>query len=182
MTQLVGIAGQARSGKDTLAQRFVLRGWQQMACADRLKEGLAAMFSLPASVFYDDNLKDEPIVIGKMHTTPRYLMQTLGTEWGRGKLYNEVWSDLVLNDAVNMRQAGDNVVISDLRFESEASAVRAEGGTVIHVRRPNTKLESDHASENGLQPMVGDKIVLNDKGLQDYLRECDRIINAITRQ
>jgi hypothetical protein len=137
---LIGIAGPKRSGKTTLA------------------EGLCKVFSLehhsfagPIRAFVANILgytleglelrKEEPVVWldGK---TPRQLMQTVGTEWGRVTVHDDLWVRSLL-----ARVPAEGAVISDVRFPNEAEAILAAGGIVIQLSRPGTGEGDGHASE-----------------------------------
>ena len=48
MNPLIGLMGAAGAGKDTVGEILTRRGWQQMAFADPLRDGLAAMRWLPS--------------------------------------------------------------------------------------------------------------------------------------
>jgi hypothetical protein len=77
---LIGLHGKAHAGKDTVGQMLVGYGLDRVAFADPIKRMLIEGLGLTAEHF-DSPLKEEPIPwLGK---SPRQLMQTLGTEWGR---------------------------------------------------------------------------------------------------
>lgn len=96
-----------------------------------------------------------------VYLTPRYALQTLGTEWGRA-CYENVWADLGVRralDYLNMRNwtadeeaaaymgshRSNTVVITDCRFINEAKAVRAAGGEVWRIVRPGSGLSGSAA-------------------------------------
>ena len=84
--RLIGIAGQARSGKDTLASYLLdnLDGvWLRSSFADPLKEMLRAI-----GVDCSDDAK--AVVSDVYGVTPRHMMQTLGIEWGRHTIDNDI--------------------------------------------------------------------------------------------
>lgn len=72
------------------------------------------------------------------HLTPRYALQTLGTEWGR-RCYANVWADLGIRRA--LASSAEIVAITDCRFVNEARAVRAAGGEVWSIVRPGAGLD-----------------------------------------
>jgi hypothetical protein len=86
---------------------------------------------------------DEP----QCYLTPRYALQTLGTEWGRS-CYENVWADFTVRRAIEL--VNPLVVITDCRFVNEARAVRVAGGEVWRVVRPGAGLQGSaglHPSE-----------------------------------
>ena len=92
--------------------------------------------------------------------TPRYLMQTLGTEWGRRMISDDIW----LRAWVKALGGHRNVVVDDVRFPNEAELIRSLGGYIIQIDRPNgpTIDHSDHPSEQGLSQITPDAILVND--------------------
>ena len=92
--QLIGLTGPAGCGKDTIANFLMeTHGFVQIALADPLRDGLKAMLGVTDEQLHRRDLKEAPIDwIGR---SPRELLQTLGTEWGR----EHVAADLWLHDA-----------------------------------------------------------------------------------
>jgi hypothetical protein len=70
------------------------------------------------------------------------------------------------------------VVISDVRFGNEASAVRARGGTVIRIKRgirpPDVVM--DHASERESAALRADHILPNTGSLDQFHGRIDRLV------
>lgn len=90
---------------------------------------------------------------GLGYKTPRFAMQTLGTEWGRDMIDPDLWIRATMRRAACLRRVGTPVVITDVRFDSEAAAIREAGGEVIKITRPGHGLSgtaAQHASEQGV--------------------------------
>lgn len=173
--KLIGLTGPASSGKDTVA-RFLCdtQGFVQIAFADPIRDGLKAMFDLTDYQLADSTQKEKAILlIGK---SPRELMQTLGTEWGRKLVNPDLWVHLAWARITRLRLASPNlhiagVVISDVRLENEAQFVR-ERGRLWHIRRPAgystlTTKTAMHSSEQGVAFQVGDSVLNNDGSIED---------------
>lgn len=160
---IIGIAGKARSGKNTLADFLqVETGGYLYHFADPMRAMLRAGFGIDMNTEYWQAKKEEVIpAIGK---SPRQLLQTLGTEWGRGMVHEEIW--LVLAE-IQFRQRGSGMIIPDVRFENEAQWVRNRGGVIIHITRRETTDINPHASESGVAPVLGEVTISNDGTLQD---------------
>lgn len=144
---LIGLTGPAGSGKSTCARLMCERGgFIEIAFADPVKDMLGVICS-PRMLNGD---KSETIEwIGK---SGRYLMQTLGTEWGRGLVSLDLWVKIAearIDTILNSEGYGANVVISDVRFENEADMIRRRGGVILHLKRQGIGL-SGHASEDGI--------------------------------
>jgi hypothetical protein len=161
---ILGIAGPAGAGKDTVAD-FLVRnhGFTKMSFAGPLKEMLAvAGFPEPA-----DRALKEALVPG-FDFSWRQAAQQLGTEWGRG-LDPDIWIKIVekrirhlLDD--NIRQP--RIVISDVRFNNESKMIHDFIGSVIHLTGRKADLAGTtaaHASESKLMfwPSM-DEIIEND--------------------
>lgn len=166
MTQLIGLAGRARSGKDTSANYLAQTlGWDTYAFADPIKDMLTPVFG---HHFRSGN-REEPFEwLGK---SPRQLMQTLGTEWGRELIHPHLWILLANERLKVLRESGSGLIISDVRFQNEADWIRSEGGIVVEVRRPDLEKVQEHKSE---QWEVDADVVIDNDGdlytLRDKLR------------
>lgn len=90
----------------------------------------------------------------------RYLAQTLGTDWGRKLIHNDLW----VNAALSARLPRFTV-IDDVRFPNEAAAIRAKGGVLWLVENPRVSLMTSHASEGQLDGYDFDDVITNDGDL-----------------
>ncbi len=151
---VIGIAGRARSGKDTVADILIkeLEGvWEKYSFAAPLKMMLFAGLGL--------NDKD-PAAFEKFDKTYRHMAQTLGTEWGRDMIHPDIW---VREAEYRLKRSLCNWIIPDVRFENEAAFVR-KYGILIHLKRPAQEriAESDHISEKVLPRQANDWLINND--------------------
>lgn len=142
---IVAFTGLAGSGKSTAAAHLVhCHGFQRVRFAGPLKAMLAALGLTPEQI--DGSEKETPcdLLGGK---TPRYAMQTIGTEWGRYLIASDLWIR-AWKAAVAKVPAGVPVVVDDCRFPNEAEAVRAAGGVIIRIDRPGAGAgAAGHVSE-----------------------------------
>ena len=83
-----------------------------MSFAEPIKRMLACI-GLSHEDLHGDR-KEEPndMLEGK---TPRYAMQTLGTEWGRDFISPNIWVNVVKHDILKY-EIKDDIVIDDCRF------------------------------------------------------------------
>lgn len=169
MTIIYGICGEKFSGKDTVADAIVSRyaragrKAQKIAFAAPLKDAVCAMFHWDRSQLEDHEFKENPEPItGK---TPRYIMQALGTEFGRVLLHDQIWIRLAAANVERCLKEDVVPILTDVRFENEAAFLRGfVGGHLIHVINPATVTRTDaHPSENGVAKKVGDSTFINDK-------------------
>ncbi len=166
-TKLIGLAGPRLVGKSTVANMLERRyGFEEKAFADPLKESLIALTGLDRKYFYDQEFKHEHVELISM--TPRKLMQLFGTEFVRDTVRKDFW---VARMRERLEAAEKAQVISDIRFEDEASLIRELGGVVIVLSRAGVVDESGHKSEEGLRSNDEDLKILLPEGITeaDYL-------------
>lgn len=163
---LIGIAGPAQVGKSTLAGEFrrlvEFRGqkYSEQPFAGPLKRMLASI-----GVDVSDASKNAPVPFLDGHITPRVMMQTLGTEWGRA-LLPDLWLRVWQHELDSRARV---VTAPDVRFDNEADLIRSLGGIIIHVQRKPTAdmlAVPAHASEAGIKHQKGDIIFRNDRGIE----------------
>lgn len=175
---LIGLAGQAGSGKSTVANYLTeVRDYREVSLDEPIRAGLQAMLGLSAADMTDRKAKET--VIPWLGRSPRQLMQTLGTEWGRQCVHGDLW--LKLADRVvdyerrhAARSGIEGVVVSDLRFDNEAEWLRGIGGQVWHLYPTNSpahELPSGlaHPSEQGITRQDSDAGLINEFGRLDRL-------------
>lgn len=192
---IVGVTGQARAGKDTIAEYLAKKHrFVRIGLADPMKRFVQGLFDWSDEQVWGGQkeepdrryLQKEKVVGGVMHSkvegiqagdpliqriylTPRFALQTLGTEWGR-LCYRDIWIEYGLRVAkelldgysrytpkeglvVTEKDQGicPGVVFSDLRFQNEFDAVRKAGGVLCRVKRPSLEDSrvgiEGHASE-----------------------------------
>lgn len=165
MTIILGFAGRKRSGKDTAAAVMEGVGYQKLSYAMPIKLMLMTLLSYRGvsdeelERYTDGDLKEEPTAL-LQGRTPRHAMQTLGTEWGRELIGEDLWSDTLLDHASDL----DAVVVSDVRFPNEVAGIQRKGGEVIRITRPDLPpLEADaHPSEAKIGELEVNHDVTND--------------------
>lgn len=110
--------------------------------------------------------------------TPRRVMQTLGTEWGR-EIDPELWAKATLRKIRKENNLAKVVAITDCRFVNEFHAIKEAGGVVWKIEGDTTTQETGHASEMEIDrlPLTDfDHVVRNDK--TKPIDELDRQILA----
>jgi hypothetical protein len=107
----------------------------------------------------------------------RYLLQTLGTEWGRNLINQSLWLDSARNRLGRLYYA--DVVVDDVRFGNEAAMIREAGGLIIHLRRPGGSAVQ-HVSEFPVSVHDGDVVIVNDGNLADLFAKVNRAIERFT--
>jgi hypothetical protein len=175
---LIGIAGKAGTGKDTLADYLVrhLRA-TKYSFALPLKASLNAAFGWKMENWNDREWKER--VIPWLGKSPRQCAQLLGTDWGREMIHPSVWvflaeQEYLLHVAMishgNPHGAIPPFVIPDVRFDNEAEMIRSHGGVVIRLQRPDTEPIAAHKSEDSLREDLIDITYVNDGSIADMCR------------
>ena len=160
---VIGIAGKAGTGKDTIAQLLLELGVARYRYG--FADPLRAMLKAGLHIDMDDPdwqaRKERSVAhLGK---SPRQLLQTLGTDWGRNLVHPDIW---IKEAQYAWMEQGKGMVIPDVRFPNEAAWIRLIGGQVLHVRRFTAPLVHQHASEDGLAVLDPDWLVVNDGDLE----------------
>jgi hypothetical protein len=157
---LIGVTGVARAGKDTVAERLV-ENWDfiQYAFAEPIKNMLSAM-GLRDYELYGGEIREQPLERLGFDKSPRYIMQTLGTEWGRELIDKDIWLKVAMAKWEHYKGEDKCMVVSDVRFPNEADWIREEG-TLIHVHRPGVTPVEPHTSEAGIEPVKADLVISN---------------------
>lgn len=175
MRKVIGICGLAGSGKSTAAGILSARfGFRRTPLAGPLKDMLRILGLSDAEV--DGDRKEIPTAKlgGK---TPRWAMQTLGSEWGRQLISPDIWVEAWRNRAESMLKAGLAVVADDVRFVNEVAAIWSLGGCVIRLERPGLVVSgSAHVSERNAFPV--DHTIANDGTVDSLVRQIVRIIDG----
>jgi hypothetical protein len=172
MPRIIGFTGVAGCGKNTAAAQFreIYPSYQERAFADPIKEMLRKGVGLDNQQL-NGVLKEE--IIPEFGVSPRTMMQTLGTEWGRHMMGGNFW----LTCMKRRIHPTENVVITDVRFQNEAEYVR-ENGLLVHIMGRGG-IEGGHASEAGVEPHDGDYYIYNDGTYEDLYMKIELMLKEI---
>lgn len=173
--KIIAMAGLARTGKDT-AGNYLWEGrkYSLLSFAHPIKVMVCAL--LNCTFEWLETHKDEHLpAIGY---SPRTLMQTIGTEWGRQTLHSNFWVDIAEDKLNTFRENNvPGVVITDCRFDNEAEMIRRVGGVVCHIKRDTTEEIPIHASEEGVIYHGSDSIIINNGTLEELYNYIDRTLD-----
>jgi hypothetical protein len=175
MIKLIGITGPAGVGKDTAGLYLQTKHtFVRYAIAATLKQGLAAM-GMPEPE--NRELKERPI--HGFEFTWRQAAQTLGTEWGRA-LDPDIWLKLCMQKVDTSLIFNSKVVVTDVRFENEADAIRQRGGVILHLRGRAAELGANatHESEKLLQVKNLDACIYNDGDIPNLHEKLERFLKS----
>lgn len=189
--KIIGIAGQAGSGKDTLAKMLAA----QMPAAkvvhfgDALKRVAMDLYGFSYEQCFGTQAQKET-VDERWGITPRFVFQRLGTEVGRA-IHGDTWVKKLEAD-IQMYIGGKELVyedpnwrwvdrigprprlfiVADVRFPNEARFSR-ENGYLVRVERGtrHTVADSTHTSETLVGELFVDMTIRNDGTLGDLSSE-----------
>ena len=176
---IIGISGKKQCGKDTVCKiikaldiwnrygdgdmlafvKMLLKTpsplgsiWYKHAYADKLKQILSIILNVDVVAFEDNIFKMSYSEIAKPeggYYTNRELLQRFGTEVGRS-ISPTLWVDALFTSY----SEDDHWIIPDVRFPSEAKAIKDRGGIIIRVDR-ETLSHDNHPSETALDDYEG---------------------------
>jgi hypothetical protein len=173
--RIIGIMGPARVGKDTAAEYLcACHNMESYAFADPLKSMLTGVFG---DLFREG---DRELPIDWLGKSPRQLMQTLGTEWGRTLIHPDLWvlvADQMWQKYQKLGQQG-GVVLSDVRFRNEAKWVLSNGGLLINLTRPGAGIGLGHISESGIPTDLAQHVIANDGSKYQLRQALDALMGA----
>lgn len=177
---IIGLCGAAGAGKGSVANALVTKYFfTELAFADPLYAMVSTLTGLTVEQLHDREVKEKPIEwLGK---SPRQLLQSLGTEWGRGMVKDDLWVGIAIRTAL----ASARVVLTDVRFDNEAQAVKDAGGVVWRVVRDShsclTEDTARHASEAGVSRELVDLTIYNNGTLEALAGTVDAAMRKATR-
>lgn len=177
---LIGLTGRTGSneiagcGKDTVAgiisRYFSISSY---GFADPIYDMVKAGFGIDgrSKEWQDRSKKSAPIewLSVEHDVSLRYLLETLGTEWGRNLVCSDLWA-LIAEKRYIESEAG--MIVRDVRFPNEVDWLDRLGGTLIHILRPNhfnPEADPNHPSNQPLPIRDFDKTIMNNSGM-DVLR------------
>lgn len=177
--RIIVLTGKSQSGKSLIAKHLSrIHGFVRYRIADTLKSMLKA-FGLDGEEI-DGGLKECvcEMLLGK---TPRYAMQTLGTEWGRNFIHKDIWINKLCKDI--KQSIYINVSIDDLRFLNEREVLFREFGEenvfIIRIIRDSVIYSGNkHVSETEMDQIDVDWTVYNNGTVEDLYKSIDQIIDV----
>ena len=66
------------------------------------------------------------------------------------------------------------IIIKDIRFENEAAFLRRHNGQIWHIKRPDLLKVKAHSSEDGIDQLPEDILIMNDQGLEELRAAVDQ--------
>lgn len=178
---LIAITGHKFSGKSTVARLLGnATGYEVVSFADKLKDITCVLSGCTREQLEDYDFKEnelvpdylQPYCLNAEKPTFRAFLQHFGSEVMRG-VNDNIWIDCTLSNC------GKDAIISDCRFPNEAKAVKARGGIVIKVVRPDVKALDSHQSETRIDEIAPDYTLYNDTTLENLVAKVDVLVRLL---
>jgi len=175
---IVGITGKKGHGKDTVGEAFTKKGFQRDSFAAPLKEAVKVALGMTDEQVHG-TVDVKETVDPRYGITPRWALQSMGTEWGRNLINEDVWSIACLSRIEN--SGTEDWVITDTRFVNEADLIREKGGIIIKVVRPgaNTGEFENHSSEQQVDLIKPDHTIINDGTIKELEAQVQRLVEKL---
>jgi hypothetical protein len=180
---IIGLTGKKSSGKDTIANYLVSKhGFIKLSFGEAVKDIVHIITGWDRDLIEgsteESRIFRETIKHKMYNKTCRELMQIVGTDLFRNHFDENIWINIVINKINKI----NSYVISDVRFDNEANAIKNEGGILIKINRTRTSSSSSfnsdlHISESGISIPI-DFEILNDGISNNYMKEIDNFINS----
>lgn len=180
--KLVGIMGNARSGKTTVGNYLQERyDFKTFAFAESLKNACAEIYGFSYKQLHGD-LKET--IDEFWSRTPREILQYVGTDLFRTHFRKDIWIKS-LERRVSEHRDRFSIVVTDCRFENEMDAIKSWGGEVwklIRIDNPGVRGGIvSHSSEielNTIETNKFDHVIRVPTGVPLLLTEVDKILNG----
>lgn len=169
---LVGIySSSPQSGKSTVCQAFVEKGFRHESFGQPVKESLAVVLRHLNVSEYERYLYGDwkSKVISELGVTGGYLMSHYATDFFRDSISDDVWLNCLLNKTT---PSTDNVVIDDLRFPNEFRIF----DVTIKIVRENVEGHDRSPRSEGLLGNYNFTYAIYNSGTLDDLRSLSNLI------
>jgi hypothetical protein len=187
---IVGLAGRKSTGKSTISNILLNKGFRKASFAAPLKEYVAKLYNwdvgllnsqegkeelLPLPVVWNQDVADRlsdiigggiKIIVREARTfsTRREALQYIGTD-----VLREIDVNFHVNEFKKKYSDGRNYVCDDLRFPNELEALTDMGSVCMYLMRPYCSDYSNHASESSLKRTDFKYVFLNDQSERDMI-------------
>lgn len=194
----VCLCGRKQSGKSTLAEILIDKGFEHISFANPLKQYLSELFGIELSAFYDPIIKEQPFahpvvwdeerckklsaIVGEPIEfdsicelrSIRHMMQYIGTD-----VLRKHDQDFHIKRFIQMIDETKNYVCDDVRFVGEYEAVKRIGAICVFVFRPGWFEYSNHQSEIDINWSMFDYVLINDTSKEQMVNKFSAFIDCL---
>jgi len=180
MTNLIALIGPRFSGKTTLANQLKNYNWKTTSFATPIKNMLRTLLAnqnnldldIVERMLYGD-LKEIPTKYLN-GVSPRYVMQTLGTEW-RDLIHRDLWLD-IWKRSIDLKK--EKIIVDDLRFIHEANRIKSLDGILVYISRNQNRTPDFHISEQELKKIIPDFTIDNNHNPEDMIFQLNHYLKG----
>jgi dephospho-CoA kinase len=186
---LIGLSGQKRTGKDTLADYLCSNhGFTKYSFAGPLKKACQEIFMLTYEQTEGNN---KEIMDNRWGVSARTIFQKVGTELFREKL-SQVMPEMksiednfwiyrfeLWYEDFKKKNPEAKVIVSDARFPNEAKKINDLGGKMIKISRDTGLNTDNHASEKNVDLIKTDIIIENNNNIEEYYKKINKLFIKI---
>lgn len=161
MPIIIGIVGEAKTGKSTIANFLVSEHkFTEFTFAEPIKQIAEIFFYTKEQLYHSQEAKVVPHPF--WGDSARDFMQKVGTELFRNHFDPSVWLRHLQYRLKNT--TCDRIVITDVRYANEADLVKEMGGILVKCTRTTDVDEKHrkHSSESGVRELPYDYLIDND--------------------
>jgi hypothetical protein len=196
---IISISGRKLSGKTTLANEAIKRGFIKISFADKLKRITSELIDCPVEDLSDPIKKEEKFnttyywldlknklekvlnlslpndIQNMLLESKRDVLQFIGTE-----VLRRVDSEYHVNSLREQIEPNKNYVTDDCRFLNEFQLLSNLGAVSILVIRPSHMVYSNHESETALNRKYFQKIIKNNQSKEKFIEMFNRFLDDKT--
>ena len=172
---IIGISGKMGSGKDTIAKEIIKSfpdyNFRRVSFGYNVKKIVSILTGLDMRTILSRKIKS--VYLEEWNMTVGEMFQQVGTNAMRDILNKDTWILSLFNNIKN----GENIIITDVRFENEANAILNRGGYLIRVNGDPKKISKketrnlNHRSETELDNFDKFDIIYENKPPIDNLKQ-----------
>lgn len=194
---IIGLSGRKNTGKTTLSELLINRGYERASFATPLKEYVAKLFDWEVGSLYTQKGKEEilnnPVFWNKESCKKLEDLAQIKLNFIDEKKFNSR-RDALQYIGTDVLRAADpdfhvkrfaekffdgDYVIDDVRFLNEVETLRKMNGVCVHVVRPYNWVYSNHDSEISISRRYVEYFVLNDTSQQKLVKKFDSFLNNL---
>lgn len=192
MTNLIGLGGHLRAGKDAVADFLVEdHGFMKIGMSDPLNHALLELDPIvgfeddprdgsPQPVRYGDLLTSFGYVEAKKNSEVRRLLQTLGTGVVRDMIDQDAWVKVMARQVIELLRQDKRVVVTGIRFPNELGGIHALAGRSWWIERPGEAPSDLHPSERSLAPADFTRTIVNNSTLEALRAQVTEVFSGGT--
>lgn len=171
---IIGFAATIGSGKTLLASTLLSTyQFRVISFAAPIKECLRAMGLTDDEIHGHGKELPHAMLGGR---SPRFAMQSLGTEWGRNLIGPDIWVE-IWRRKVTALPVNTPIVCDDVRFQNEADVIRTLGGIIVRIQRDDVTPTSNHSSE--AQDFPADVTLTNNGTTRQFMEKAKALADAV---